>query len=91
MTSGRERFVHKLTKTSSVILEQQIEESLDESGISAQLEKLERQEKQLQLAESEKAALRTGRALEDMNLKDKNCLPFHIRKNFAQALVLSKL
>jgi len=59
MTSGRERFVHKLTKTSSVILEQQIEESLDESGISAQLEKLERQEKQLQLAESEKAALRT--------------------------------
>ena len=44
MTSGRERFVHKLTKTSKEVLEQQIKKALDKGGLSGE-QKCELEEK----------------------------------------------
>ena len=49
MMTGRERFVHKLTNTSKIVLEQQIKKALEESGINHKLEELEKKEKQLAL------------------------------------------
>ena len=47
MTSGRERFVHKLTYTSKEVLEQQIKEALDNSGLNEQLKEIQKKEREL--------------------------------------------
>ena len=47
MTAGRERFVHKLTHTSKAVLQKQIEEALDHSGLNEQLKSMQKKEKEL--------------------------------------------
>ena len=47
MTKGRDRFVHMLTSTSKDVLEQQIKEALDQSGINEQLKSLQAKEEEL--------------------------------------------
>ena len=47
MTSGRERFVHKLTHTSKEVLQQQIKEALDNSGLNEQLKEIQKKEREL--------------------------------------------
>jgi len=47
MTAGRQRFVHELTNTSKAVLEQQIKEALDQSGINEQLKSLQKKKEEL--------------------------------------------
>ena len=53
MTTGRERFVHKLTHTSKEVLEQQIKEALDHSGLNEQLKSMQEKEKELKEQQEE--------------------------------------
>lgn len=53
MTKGRNRFVHKLTSTSKDVLEQEIKEALDQSGINEQLKSLQEKKEELEKQKDE--------------------------------------
>ena len=53
MTEGREPFVHRLTKASRDILDQQIKAALDQSGINEELKSLQNREKELKRKQAE--------------------------------------
>ena len=72
MTAGRERFVHKLTNTSKAVLEQQIKEALDQSGINEQLQTLQKKEEELKRKRDE---------LKEMDEKKKREIQEEIKRN----------
>lgn len=53
MTTGRERFVHKLTHTSKAVLAQQIKEALDYSGLNKRLNSMQKKEEELRKQQEE--------------------------------------
>ena len=72
MTAGRQRFLHELTNTSKAVLEQQIKEALDQSGINEQLKSLQKKEEELK-KQKEK--------LKEMDEKRKREIEEEMRKN----------
>ena len=77
MTAGRERFIHPLTNTSKAVLEQQIKEALDQSGVNEQLKSIQRKEEELKKQREEMKQLQeenlriAKKKLEELEIKRK--------------------